>query len=222
MIRYKLHNQCAWCNQYARTCKATKRPNPVSINKWSLRWSWSPSTAWILLGESQSDRYSQLSWWGKTLCGDTLFRLSPPELSWYQGSAHIQHIWAEHASNVDDLIEAMVRMMDAPFGFTGPVNIGNPVEFTILELAWIIHEYSNSRNFKAEIEIVFAVNRANISTRQRTLLVIGSYPTKSKVEQCNVACDIPWCSYFADAVSEYCCSGVNQCLSFLLLILLLR
>lgn len=36
---------------------------------------------------------------------------------------------------VDDLIEAMVRMMDTPFGLTGPVNIGNPVEFTILELA---------------------------------------------------------------------------------------
>jgi len=36
---------------------------------------------------------------------------------------------------VDDLIEAMVRMMATPTGFTGPVNIGNPVEFTILELA---------------------------------------------------------------------------------------
>jgi len=36
---------------------------------------------------------------------------------------------------VDDLIEAMVIMMATPKGFTGPVNIGNPVEFTILELA---------------------------------------------------------------------------------------
>ena len=36
---------------------------------------------------------------------------------------------------VDDLIEAMVRMMATPTGFTGPVNIGNPVEFTMLELA---------------------------------------------------------------------------------------
>jgi len=36
---------------------------------------------------------------------------------------------------VDDLIEAMVTMMATPKGFTGPVNIGNPVEFTILELA---------------------------------------------------------------------------------------
>jgi len=36
---------------------------------------------------------------------------------------------------VDDLIEAMLRMMDSPAGFVGPVNIGNPSEFTMLELA---------------------------------------------------------------------------------------
>jgi UDP-glucuronate decarboxylase len=36
---------------------------------------------------------------------------------------------------VDDLIEAMVLMMDTPDGLTGPVNIGNPGEFTMLELA---------------------------------------------------------------------------------------
>jgi len=36
---------------------------------------------------------------------------------------------------VDDLIEAFVRAMLTPKSFTGPVNIGNPGEFTILELA---------------------------------------------------------------------------------------
>ncbi|WP_373473239.1 UDP-glucuronic acid decarboxylase family protein [Sphingorhabdus lacus] len=36
---------------------------------------------------------------------------------------------------VDDLIEGMVRMMNNDSGFCGPVNIGNPVEFTIKELA---------------------------------------------------------------------------------------
>jgi UDP-glucuronate decarboxylase len=36
---------------------------------------------------------------------------------------------------VDDLIEAMLRMMDTPDDFTGPVNIGNPSEFTIFQLA---------------------------------------------------------------------------------------
>jgi UDP-glucuronate decarboxylase len=36
---------------------------------------------------------------------------------------------------VDDLIDGLLRMMDSPAGFTGPVNIGNPTEFTMLELA---------------------------------------------------------------------------------------
>jgi len=36
---------------------------------------------------------------------------------------------------VDDLIDGMVRMMNAPDDFIGPVNIGNPNEFSILELA---------------------------------------------------------------------------------------
>ena len=36
---------------------------------------------------------------------------------------------------VDDLLDAMIRMMDSPASLTGPVNIGNPVEFTMLELA---------------------------------------------------------------------------------------
>jgi UDP-glucuronate decarboxylase len=36
---------------------------------------------------------------------------------------------------VDDLVEGMLRMMDTEAGFTGPVNLGNPTEFTMLELA---------------------------------------------------------------------------------------
>ena len=35
----------------------------------------------------------------------------------------------------DDLVEGMMRMMDAPDGWPGPVNLGNPAEFTIRELA---------------------------------------------------------------------------------------
>src|SRR5438045_3660022 len=35
----------------------------------------------------------------------------------------------------DDLIEGLVRMMDSPRQITGPFNMGNPVEFTIKELA---------------------------------------------------------------------------------------
>jgi UDP-glucuronate decarboxylase len=36
---------------------------------------------------------------------------------------------------VDDLAEALIRFMAAPDGVTGPINLGNPVENTILELA---------------------------------------------------------------------------------------
>ena len=36
---------------------------------------------------------------------------------------------------VDDLIEGFLRLMKTEAGFTGPVNVGNPVEFTMLELA---------------------------------------------------------------------------------------
>lgn len=36
---------------------------------------------------------------------------------------------------VDDLIEGFVRMMASPVGLTGPMNLGNPSEFTMLELA---------------------------------------------------------------------------------------
>jgi UDP-glucuronate decarboxylase len=36
---------------------------------------------------------------------------------------------------VDDLVDGMLRLMDSPVDFTGPVNIGNPGEFTMLELA---------------------------------------------------------------------------------------
>jgi UDP-glucuronate decarboxylase len=39
---------------------------------------------------------------------------------------------------VDDLVEAMQRMMKTPSEMTGPINIGNPNEFTILELAELV------------------------------------------------------------------------------------
>ena len=47
---------------------------------------------------------------------------------------------------VDDLITAMIRMMSTVSEFTGPVNIGNPGEFTMLELAQKIIELTGSRS----------------------------------------------------------------------------
>ena len=47
---------------------------------------------------------------------------------------------------VDDLLEGMVRMMNSREGFTGPVNLGNPGEFTIRELAEKVIEQVGSRS----------------------------------------------------------------------------
>ena len=44
----------------------------------------------------------------------------------------------------DDLIEGFLRLMDSPADFTGPVNLGNPGEFTILELAELVIELTGS------------------------------------------------------------------------------
>ena len=47
---------------------------------------------------------------------------------------------------VDDMIEGIIRMMDASDDFIGPVNLGNPHEFTILDLAKKIIEMTNSKS----------------------------------------------------------------------------
>lgn len=47
---------------------------------------------------------------------------------------------------VDDQVEAMVRLMDSSPDFTGPINIGNPIEFSILELAKRIIELTASKS----------------------------------------------------------------------------
>jgi len=45
-----------------------------------------------------------------------------------------------------DLIEGFRRMMDSPTDFAGPVNLGNPVEFTVIELALKVLELTGSRS----------------------------------------------------------------------------
>ncbi len=47
---------------------------------------------------------------------------------------------------VDDLIEGFRRLMDAPDEVTGPVNIGNPGEFTMVQLAQLVLELTGSRS----------------------------------------------------------------------------
>ncbi len=47
---------------------------------------------------------------------------------------------------VDDMIEGFIRMMNGPDSFVGPVNIGNPVEFTMKQLAELVLELTGSKS----------------------------------------------------------------------------
>jgi UDP-glucuronate decarboxylase len=47
---------------------------------------------------------------------------------------------------VDDLVEAMIRMMESRADFTGPVNIGNPGEFSMLQLAELVIRMTHSKS----------------------------------------------------------------------------
>jgi UDP-glucuronate decarboxylase len=47
---------------------------------------------------------------------------------------------------VDDLVEGMIRMMNSEHSFLGPVNLGNPNEFTMLELAQAVIKLTGSKS----------------------------------------------------------------------------
>ena len=47
---------------------------------------------------------------------------------------------------VDDLVDGLIRLMDTPDSFTGPVNLGNPVEITISSLARMIIDMTGSKS----------------------------------------------------------------------------
>jgi UDP-glucuronate decarboxylase len=47
---------------------------------------------------------------------------------------------------VDDLVDGMVRMMDTPDDVTGPINVGNPDEFTMIELAETVLKLTGSKS----------------------------------------------------------------------------
>jgi UDP-glucuronate decarboxylase len=47
---------------------------------------------------------------------------------------------------VDDLIDGLIRLMGTPEDVTGPINLGNPTEYTMLELAQLIIELTGSRS----------------------------------------------------------------------------
>jgi UDP-glucuronate decarboxylase len=47
---------------------------------------------------------------------------------------------------VDDLVDALVRLMNSPVELTGPVNLGNPREFTVRQLAEMVIAMTGSRS----------------------------------------------------------------------------
>jgi len=54
---------------------------------------------------------------------------------------------------VADLVEGLVSMMETPKDITGPVNLGNPGEFTMLELADLVIELTNSKSKKVFVDL---------------------------------------------------------------------
>jgi UDP-glucuronate decarboxylase len=78
---------------------------------------------------------------------------------------------------VDDLVDGMLRMMASPRDVTGPVNIGNPGEFTIRELAEIVKDLTGSSSkliFKPLPQDDPKQRRPDITTAQEKL---GWQPT---------------------------------------------
>lgn len=73
---------------------------------------------------------------------------------------------------VDDLIDGMIKMMASKEGFTGPINLGNPEEFTMLQLAEYIIRLTKSKSqvvFKPRPQDDPMQRRPVIETAQREL-----------------------------------------------------
>ena len=73
---------------------------------------------------------------------------------------------------VDDLVEGLIRLMDSSSDITGPINLGNPGEFTIRELAHKVLELtgSNSAVVQRPLPENDPLQRQPDITRARTLL----------------------------------------------------
>ena len=94
---------------------------------------------------------------------------------------------------VDDLIAGIALLIDAPRDFTGPVNLGNPDECTILELARLIIEIIGSRSrisFKPlpvddphQRRPDISLARRMLNWRPRTKLRIGLERTAASIER---------------------------------------
>ena len=89
---------------------------------------------------------------------------------------------------VDDLVEGMIRMMASKDSFIGPVNIGNPDEFTIMELAKKVIELTNSKS-----KIIYQTlpsddpmkRRPDIQLAKDELKLDSEYKTRGRVVENN-------------------------------------
>ncbi len=71
---------------------------------------------------------------------------------------------------IDDPVEGLVRMMAAPHEVTGPINLGNPGEFTIRELAELVIELTGSTS-----ELVFEPLPVDDPTRRRPDITLAQH-----------------------------------------------
>lgn len=87
---------------------------------------------------------------------------------------------------VDDLIDALLRLMATPDSITGPINIGNPEEFSIGELATIVIELTGSRSrivYRARPEDDPKLRRPNISKANELLSWSPHVPLRKGLER---------------------------------------
>lgn len=74
---------------------------------------------------------------------------------------------------IDDLIEGMIKMANSPKDFVGPVNLGNPEEFTIIELATKILSMTNSTS-----RLVFLPIPSDDPTRRKPIIELAKQKLK--------------------------------------------
>jgi UDP-glucuronate decarboxylase len=78
---------------------------------------------------------------------------------------------------VDDLVEAILRVFDTPHEFTGPINIGNPVEFKIRELADLVIELTGSKSKIISAPLPFDDPRQRQPDIRKARELLGWTPT---------------------------------------------
>lgn len=80
---------------------------------------------------------------------------------------------------VDDLIEGLIRLMAADIGKVGPINLGNPREFTVLELAQLVLDKTQSTSKLRYLQALPDDPRQRRPDITRAQMVLGWQPTVS-------------------------------------------